>query len=76
MVGWGGVGGGNEGLALGAGGGALAVVVAVVVLPLVEGATPGVHEEVGDGGDLKAQLLGDGHLHLFGGALRLLEDGV
>lgn len=48
---------------------------AQVVLPLLQAAPPGVHEEVADGGELQAQLLGDGDLHFFGGALVLLEDG-
>jgi len=48
---------------------------AQVVLPLLQAAPPGVHEEVADGGELQAQLLGDGDLHLFGGPLVLLEDG-
>lgn len=48
---------------------------AQVVLPLLQAAPAGVHEEVADGGELQAQLLGDGDLHFFGGALVLLEDG-
>lgn len=48
---------------------------AQVVLPLLQAAPPGVHEEVADGGELQAQLLGDGDLHFFGRALVLLEDG-
>lgn len=48
---------------------------AQVVLPLLQAAPPGVHEEVADGGELQTQLLGDGDLHFFGGALVLLEDG-
>lgn len=47
----------------------------VLVLPAVHAATAGVHEEVADGGELQAQLLGDGHLHLFAGTLVLFEDG-
>ena len=47
----------------------------VVVRVLVERPPPRVHEEVCDGGDLKAQLLGYRGLHLLGRALRLLEDG-
>lgn len=48
---------------------------AQVVLPLLQAAAPGVHEEVADGRELQAQLLGNGDLHLFGRALVLLEDG-
>lgn len=48
---------------------------AQVVLPLLQAAAPGVHEEVADGGELQAQLLGNGDLHLFRRALILLEDG-
>lgn len=47
----------------------------VLVLPAVHAATPGVHEEVADGGELQTQLLRDGDLHLFAGSLVLLEDG-
>lgn len=46
----------------------------VLVLPAVHAATAGVHEEVADGGELQAQLLRDGHLHLFAGTLVLFED--
>lgn len=48
---------------------------AQIVLPLLQAAPPRVHEEVADGGELQAQLLGDGDLHFFGRALVLLEDG-
>ena len=51
------------------------VVVAGLVAVLVERAAPRVHEEVGDGGDLEAELVGDGRLHLLARPLRLLEDG-
>lgn len=47
-----------------------------VLHPLVQAAAPGVHEEVADGGELEAQLLGDGELQFLGGALVLVEDGV
>ena len=50
--------------------------VAVLVLPLVDGASSGVHEEVADGAEFESQLLRDGHLHLLGRPLGLLEDGV
>ena len=43
--------------------------------PEVPGAAAGVHEEVGDGGELQAQLLGDGDLHLLGRPPVLPEDG-
>ena len=46
------------------------------VLPLVLGAAAGVHEEVTDGAELEAELLRDGDLHLFGGPLRLLKNGL
>lgn len=62
--------GGNAG-ARGARGGR-----AALVGPLVEVASAGVHEEVADGGELQAQLLGDGDLQLFGGAVVLPEDGL
>lgn len=62
-------GGGHAG-ARGAGGGG-----APLVRPLVEVAPAGVHEEVADGGELQAQLLGDGDLQLLGGAVVLPEDG-
>lgn len=48
---------------------------AEVILPLLQAAAPSIHEEVADGGELQAQLLGNGYLHLFGRALVLLEDG-
>jgi len=51
-------------------------VAGAVVQPLVQAAAARVHEEVTDGGQLQAQLLGDGHLQLLGGTLVLLEDGV
>lgn len=63
-----------SGFGTGAGGGRGAPS-AQVVLPLLQAAAPGVHEEVADGGELQAQLLGDGDLHLFRRALVLLEDG-
>lgn len=62
-------GGGNTG-ARGTRGGGTAL-----VCPLVEVASAGVHEEVADGGELQAQLLGDGDLQLFGRAVVLPEDG-
>lgn len=48
---------------------------AALVGPLVEIASAGIHEEVADGGELQAQLLGDGDLQFFGGAVVLPEDG-
>ncbi|CAN8027760.1 unnamed protein product [Ixodes persulcatus] len=47
-----------------------------LVLPLVLGAAARVHEEVSDGAELQAQLLRDGDLHLLGGPLGLLKDGL
>lgn len=47
---------------------------AQVVLPLLQAAAPRVHEEVADGCELQAQLLGNGDLHLFRWAFVLLED--
>lgn len=44
-------------------------------VPALRAAAAGVHEEVGDGGELQAQLLRDGELHLLGGAAVLSEDG-
>jgi len=44
-------------------------------VPAVRAAAACVHEEVGDGGELQAQLLGDGDLHLLGGTAVLSEDG-
>lgn len=46
-----------------------------LLLPAVHTPPAGVHEEVADGGELQAQLLGDGDLHFLGGTLVLLEDG-
>ena len=46
-----------------------------VLVPAVYATTAGVHEEVADGGELQAQLLRDGDLHLFARPLVLLEDG-
>lgn len=48
---------------------------AQIVLPLLQAAAPGVHEEFADGCELQAQLLGNGDLHLFGRAFVLLENG-
>ena len=48
---------------------------AQIVLPLLQAAAPGIHEEVADGRELQAQLLGNGDLHLLGWAFVLLEDG-
>lgn len=44
-------------------------------VPALRAAAAGVHEEVGDGGELQAQLLRDGELHLLGGTAVLSEDG-
>lgn len=48
---------------------------AQIILPLLQAAASGIHEEVADGGQLQAQLLRNGDLHLFGRAFVLLEDG-
>lgn len=48
---------------------------AQVVLPLLQAAASGVHEEVADCRELQAQLLRNGDLHLFRWAFVLLEDG-
>lgn len=48
---------------------------AVVIVPAVHAAAACVHEEVADGAELQAELLGDGDLHFLGGTLVLLEDG-
>lgn len=44
--------------------------------PLVQAPPPGVHEEVANGGQLQAQLLGDGDLKVLGRPLVLVENGV
>lgn len=44
-------------------------------VPAIRTAAARVHEEIGDGGKLQAQLLGDGELHLLGGTAVLSEDG-
>lgn len=62
-----GEGGGGAGRARGGGAGLLG--------PAVHAAAPRVHEEIADGVELQAQLLGDGDLHLLGRPLVLLEDG-
>lgn len=48
---------------------------AVVIVPAVHAAAARVHEEVADGAELQAELLGDGDLHFLGRTLVLLEDG-
>lgn len=64
------------GLGEGGGGGARLSRAGVgFVVPAVHAAPAGVHEEVADGGQLQAQLLRDGDLHLLAGPLVLLEDG-
>lgn len=47
----------------------------MVVVPTVHAAATRIHEEVADGAELQAQLLGDGDLHFLGGTLVLLENG-
>lgn len=46
------------------------------VLPLVLRPSARVHEEVAHRAELESELLRDGDLHLFGGALRLLKNGL
>lgn len=46
-----------------------------VVQVLFVGPPTGVHEEVGDGRRLEAELVGDCRLHVLARSLRLLEDG-
>lgn len=58
-----------------AGRGRLAAWAASVICPFVQAATAGVHEEVADCAELKAQLLRDGELHLLGRPFVLLKDG-
>lgn len=69
-------------LSLGEGGGGGArltrtgsVSVMMLLVPAVDAAAPGVHEEVADGAQLQAQLLRDGHLHFLRGPFVLLENG-
>lgn len=47
---------------------------ASLLAPAVEVSAASIHEEVADGGELKAQLLWNGHLQLFGRPLILSED--
>lgn len=47
----------------------------VVIVPAVHTAAASIHEEVADGAELQAELLGDGDLHFLGWTLVLLEDG-
>lgn len=47
----------------------------MVVVPTVHASASRVHEEIADGAELQAQLLGDGDLHFLGWTLVLLKDG-
>lgn len=47
----------------------------MVIVPAVHAAAARIHEEVADGAELQAELLGDGDLHFLGWTLVLLEDG-
>lgn len=47
----------------------------MVIMPAVHTAAACIHEEVADGAELQAKLLGDGDLHFLGRTLVLLEDG-
>lgn len=46
------------------------------VLPFILRPSARVHEEVAHRAELESELLRDGDLHLFGGALRLLKNGL
>lgn len=48
---------------------------AQVILPLLQAAAPGIHEEIADSGELQTQLLRNGDLHLLRRPLVFLEDG-
>lgn len=47
-----------------------------IVHPFVQAPPARIHKEVADGGQLEAELLGDGELQLFGWALVFFEDGM
>ena len=47
----------------------------MVIVPAVHAAAARIHEEVADGAELQAKLLGDGDLHFLGWTLVFLEDG-
>lgn len=47
----------------------------MIIVPAVHAAAARIHEEVADGAELQAELLGDGDLHFLGWTLVLLEDG-
>lgn len=47
----------------------------MVIVPAIHAAAARIHEEVADGAELQAELLGDGDLHFLGWTLVLLEDG-
>lgn len=47
----------------------------MVIMPAVHTAAACIHEEVADGAELQAELLGDGNLHFLRWALVLFEDG-
>lgn len=50
-------------------------VIVLLCVPAVRTAAPRVHKEIGNGGKLQPQLLGDGELHLLGRAPVLSKDG-
>lgn len=50
-------------------------VIVLLCVPAVRTAASRVHEEIGNGGELQSQLLGDGDLHLLGRAPVLSKDG-
>lgn len=47
----------------------------MVIVPAVHTAAACIHEEIADGVELQAELLGDGDLHFLGWTLVLLEYG-
>lgn len=47
---------------------------AMVIMPAVDAAAACIHEEVADGAELQAKLLGNGDLHFLGWTLVLFED--
>lgn len=46
----------------------------MIIVPAVHTSAARIHEEVADGAELQAELLGDGDLHFLGWTLILLED--
>lgn len=50
-------------------------VIVLLCVPAVRTAASRVHKEIGNGGELQSQLLGNGDLHLLGRASVLSKDG-